>query len=382
VNFPSFGDAAVYDQLGRACADALRGRGGTVFDACYHPIRPRGIALVMALPHLVTSDPVAADYVMLALNVLFFALALAALAAGLEAEPSLWPGRERRLLLASFAVLLPNLVSHLPVRLGDLPSLAVFLVGVALGMRTAASRLEARPLAVRYAVMGLLCAAAVLLKVTYFVYGLVFAALLLLLDGNQTSERRRLASGAAFLAGFSLTALQFLDVFLHTGHLALFDAAYMLPFYQPQRGLAIEAVFFTMPAPGAYTVRPDGPLGFASLVALRLFRGIFGFEWAVYRGPAHAPPLLVLTRGGLLCAWGLVLLWAAVTVAVARRAGRPLAVLLVTGGAVAFLTAVLGHTELRYYALSRAVWWLTLAAAGAWMLRRIRARAARRPEAT
>jgi len=53
-----------------------------------------------------------------------------------------------------------------------------------------------------------------------------------------------------------------------------------------------------------------------------------------------------------------------------------------TGGALAFLTAILGHTELRYYALSRAVWWLTLAAAGTWMVRRMRARAARRPEAT
>lgn len=382
MNFPSFGDAAAYEQLGRACADALAGRGGRVFDACYHPIRPRGIALVMALPYLVTSDPVAADYVMLALNVLFFALAVAALAAGLRAEPSLWPGRERALLLASFLVLLPNLVSHLPVRLGDLPSLAAFLVAVAIGMRTVAARLDRRALTVRYAIVGACCAAAVLLKVTYFVHALVFVALLLLLDPNQDSDRRRLRCAAAFLFGFSPVALQFLDVFLHTGRPALFDDAFLRPFYQPQRGLAIEAVFYTIPAQGAYTVRPAGPLGFPSLMALRLFRGLFGFEWAVYRGPAHAPPVRVITGADLLWAWGLVALWAVVTVAVARRAGRGLAVLAATGAATALVTAVLGHTELRYYALPRAVWWLTLAAAGAWMLRRIRARAAVPPEAT
>jgi hypothetical protein len=260
------------------------------------------------------------------------------------------------------------------VRLGDLPSLAAFLAAVALGMRTAASGIEARPLAWRYAIMGACCAAAVLLKITYFAHALVFAALLLLLDPNQTSDRRRLLSGAAFLAGFSPVALQFLDVYLHTGRPALYEEAYIRPFFNPQRGLAIEAVFFTIPAEGAYSVRPAGPLGFLSLVALRLYRGLFGFEWAVYRGPAHAPPVLHVTFGLLLRAWALVAAWAAVTVVVAARAGRALAVLAATGAGVAVVTAVLGHTELRYYALPRAVWWLTLAAAGAWMLRRIRAR--------
>ena len=377
MNFPSFGDAAEYERLGRACADALSGAGGRVFDACYHPIRPRGIAFLMAVPYMVTTDAVAADYVMLALNVAFLGLAVAALASGLASDPDLLPGRAGLLLAISFVVLLPNLVSHLPVRLGDLPSLAVFLVAVGLGMRTASSPLPARQLARRYALAGACCAGAVLLKLTYFVHALLFLGLMLLLDRNQTTDRRRLACGAAFLAGFSPVALQFADVFLHSGRVELFEEAYITPFVQQPRGQAIEAVFHTVPATGAYTVRPAEPISFPSLVALRLFRGLFGFEWAVYRGPAHRGPVWLVTPSDLIRAWTLVLLWAAVTVSVTRRGPRGLGLLGATAAAIALATAVLGHTELRYYALPRAVWWLTMVCGGVWMLSR--SRAANRP---
>ncbi len=373
MNFPSFGDAADYERLGRSCADALGGAGGRVFDACYHPIRPRGIAFLMAVPYMVTTDAVAADYVMLALNVAFLGLAVAALGSGLASDPELLPGRSRLLLAISFVVLLLNLVSHLPIRLGDLPSLAVFLVAVALGMGTVSSPLPARPLLRRYAAAGACCAGAVLLKLTYFVHALLFLALMLLLDRNQATDRRRLACGAAFLAGFSPVAVQFADVYLHSGRVELFEEASMRPFHQQPRGQAIEAVFHTVPATGAYTVSPAEPIRFASLVALRLYRGLFGFEWAVYHGPAHRGPVWLLTPSDLIWAWTLVLLWAGLTAAVIWRGPRGLGLLGATAAAVALTTAVLGHTELRYYALPRAVWWLTIVCGGVWMLSRSRA---------
>lgn len=326
----------------------------------------------MAVPYLVTKDAVAADYVMLALNVAFLALAVVAVAMGLAAERALSLRRAWLLPTLSFLALLANLVSHLPVRLGDLPALAVFLVALGLGMDTAATPPSTRRLSGRYAAAGACCAGATLLKLNYFVHALVLLGLLLLLDRNQTSDRRRLTSAAAFLAGFSPVTLQFVDVFLHSARVALFDDAYVRPFHHPERGLAIEAVFYTLPATGAYTVRPAEPIGFASLVALRLYRGLFGFEWAVYRGPAHSGPVWPLTTTDMVWAWGLVLLWATLTGAAMWRGPRGLGLLAAVGAAVALTTAVLGHTELRYYALPRVAWWLTAACGGLWMLSRSR----------
>jgi hypothetical protein len=373
MTFPSFGDAADYERLGRACADALGGAGGSVFDDCYHPIRPRGIALLMAAPYLLTRDAVAADYIMLALNVAFLGLAVAALAGGLAADPDLLPGHTGLLWAGAFVALLLNLVSHLPIRLGDLPSLAMFLVAVGLGMRTVSSLLPARRLAGRYAAAGACCAGAVLLKLTYFVHALLFLALLLLLDRNQATDRRRLACGVAFLAGFSPVALQFGDVFLHSGRAELFESAFIKPFHQQPRGQAIEAVFHTVPAIGAYTVSPAEPISFATLVALRLYRGLLGFEWAVYGGLARRGPVWQVTTPDRIRAWTFVGLWAALTAAVARRGHRGLGLLGTTAAAVAVITALMGHTELRYFALPRAVWWLILGCGGLWMLDRSRA---------
>ena len=367
MTFPAFGDAADYERLGRACAAALGGAGGTVFDDCYHPIRPRGIALLMAAPYLVTRDAVAADYVLLALNVAFLGLAVAALGSALAADPDLLPGRAGLLWAGALAALLPNLVSHLPIRLADLPALALFLVAVSLGMRTAASAIPARPLAWRYAMAGACCAGAVFLKLTYFLHSLLFLALVLLLDRNQVTDRRRLACGAAFLAAFSPVAAQFGDVFLHSGRVELFESAYMKPFHQQPRGQAIEAVFHTIPATGAYTVRPAEPVGFATLVVLRLYRGLLGFEWAVYGGRARRGPVWELTAPDRIRAWTFVGLWAALTAAVVRWGPRGLGLLCATACAVALATAVLGHTELRYFALPRAALWLTLAGAGLWL---------------
>ena len=121
--------------------------------------------------------------------------------------------------------------------------------------------MPARRLAGRYALAGACCAGAAFIKLNCFLHALLLLALALLLDRNQTTDRRRLACGAAFMAGLSPFALQFVDVFLHSGRVWMFDEAYMTPFHYPERGLAIEAVVHAFPEPGAYTVRPAGPIG-------------------------------------------------------------------------------------------------------------------------
>jgi len=382
VNFPSFGDADSYMAAGRACAAALAGDGGRVFDACYHPLRPRPIVVLMAVPHLVTSDPVDASYVLLLGNLLFAAGAVAALFSILVRDSGLLAGRpwrEQFLMGAAVLTLLPNVVSLVPVALGDLPALLAFLMAVRAGAAIVASA-EPSP-ARRYAVCGVWVAAAVLVKQTYLLHGAVFAALLLLLDPHPRHDRDRVARGLFFLAGLSPVLLQFADVYLHSGHFWLFDPAAMRVFSYPSRGQAIEAMFFTAPQQGAYTVKPATPLAFPSLVAMRLFRGIFGFEWAVYHGRAFREEWWPVPAWQLAAAWTLALLYFGFVATVLRRAGPSLRLFNAAAAAVALCTALIGHTELRYYALPRTALWLTAACAAACVAARSRG-ADTGPEAT
>ena len=61
-------------------------------------------------------------------------------------------------------VLLPLLVSVIPVRLADIPSLAPFAGALLVAVRTATRTWDARARRRRYAFAGLLCAVAVLVN--------------------------------------------------------------------------------------------------------------------------------------------------------------------------------------------------------------------------
>jgi hypothetical protein len=358
MNFPSFGDAEAYAQLGRTCADAIAGP-GAVFEGCYHPIRPAGIALLMAVPYLATDDPVDAAYVALALNVVFFAGVVACLAAALVGDRALLEGRPRReaaLAAAAFAVLLPNLVAHLPIRLGDLPPLAAFMAALLVAVRTAAGSWSGRPLLRRYLICGAVCSIAVLLNVRYFAYAFILLGSLLALDGNARGSRLRCA--AAFVVGMAPVAVQVLNVFLHTGQLGLYDREFMRDF--PHREYGVEAVFATIPDRTAYMVRVAGEISRLDVVVLRLFRGLFGFEWAVYHGEPSQGPVWALGAADRVLAWTLMLAYFAFSGWVVRKGTPSLRLITLTAAASTLVPAVLVHTELRYYVLPRAVLWLTL----------------------
>jgi hypothetical protein len=362
MNFPSFGDAEAYAELGRTCADAIAGP-GRVFEGCYHPIRPVGSAVLMAVPYLVTDDPVDAAYVALALNVVFFAGVVASFAAALVGDRALlagWPRRGELLVGAAFAVLLPNLVAHIPIRLADLPSLALFMAALLVAVRTAGGSWTGRALLRRYLIAGALCSVAVLLKVTYLAYALVLLGSMLALDPNARGTRLRCA--AAFVIGLAPVAIQVVSVFLHTGQLGLYDREFMRRFFSyPGRENVLESVIFTMPAPDVYATQAAGEIGRASVIVLRLFRGLFGFEWAVYLGEPSRGPVWTLGALDWARAWVLVLAYFAFSGWATWKGSPSLRLINATAAAGALVTAVLMHTELRYYALPRAAWWLTLA---------------------
>lgn len=362
MTFPSFGDADTYAQLGRSCADAITGP-GSVFDGCYHPIRPVGSAVLMALPYLATNDPVDAAYITLGLNVMFLAVVVACLAAALIDDGAVLAGHPRRASLlagGAFAVLLPNLVPHLPVRLGDVPSLAAFMgallvaVGTTLGSWTGRDHLR------RYALCGALCALAVLVKVTYVVYAVILLASLLALDRSARGARLRCA--VAFGIGLAPVALQALSLFGHTGQVGLYDREFMRThFSYPRREYGIESVIFTNPENSVYLTQVAGGINRVEVLVLRLYRGLFGFEWAVYMGGPSRPPVWALTTAERVRAWALVVTYFAFSGWVVRKGTPALRLVTLNAAAGALATAALMHTELRYYALFRSVLWLTAA---------------------
>jgi hypothetical protein len=390
LEFPSFGDATAYEELGRACASAISGRGGSPFDACYHPLRPPGAALFMALPFLLTRDPVDVHYIALTLNLSCLTLAIVATVRLLVGDDELLPGWRPGaavLATATFLVLLLNLVSHVPVRLADLPALALYLCSLAAGTATGGAAVRAA-LPRRYFVAGLLAAAATLVKVSQLPFSLA------LLAGLQLAARglriqTRAACAAAFLLGLSPAALQVANVWSHSGEIWFYERAFMQAhFSYPGREQGIEGVAYTLPQPNAYVTHATPPVSYPSLLVLRAYAGLSRFEWAVYHGAAWRGRLWTLSPWELARAWILVLGYLGLSAWATWRAAPGLGALNGAALGVALITAVSMHSEPRYYAFPRAVLWLTSAFLGLRLLRApflrraLRAARMRRPEGT
>ena len=360
MDFPSFGDATSYETLGRACAEAVFGP-PAVLEGCYHPVRPVGAAAVMAVPFLLTDDPVSAAHIALAANVALFAAVVACLASALAADPGVAPARPRRealLLAITFAVLLPLLVALIPVRMADLPSLAPFAAALLAGARILGAPWSAPKRRRRYALAGLFCAAAVLVSPRYFVYAFLFLAALFVLDRGARGDRVRCAG--AFAAGLAPVLLQVANVAVHTGQVGLYDREFMASNFPSREGM-IQAEYATVPEATAYMVRAPAGAGPVEVAALRLYRALVGFEWSVYHGRPVLPRDWAPGAVERAAAWGLAIAYLAFSAGAALKAPSALRLLNLVAVLIAVANAFLAHTELRYYALPRSVFWLTAA---------------------
>jgi hypothetical protein len=119
-------------------------------------------------------------------------------------------------------------------------------------------------------------------------------------------------------------------------------------------------VIFTIPERSVYLTQVAGEISRLEVVVLRLFRGLFGFEWAVYLGEPSRGPIWTLGVAERVRAWVLVLGYFAFSGWVAWRGSASLRMINLNAAVGALVTALLMHTELRYYALPRAVLWLTV----------------------
>jgi hypothetical protein len=378
MDFPSFGDAAIYSQAGAACAAALTGAGGGAFAACYDPIRPVGIVAWSTVPYLLARDPVTVAYVTLTINILLVCAVYLLMARVLLLDPEVRPGRgplpAGALSAAVFVTALLNLVPHVPVTLSDLPSLAMFLPAVLLCARVLLDPASA-PGERRYLLAGVFTALAALVRQHYLAFGLFLLLATLWLDRRrEASWRGRIRCAAAFLIGLSPVLLQVLNVYAHSGEPWFYETARVAgTFGRPHKERIVEALFFSVPQPGGFMVKLAEPHNFASVIVLRLFSGLFKFQWAVYQGHI-APSREWWTPSAfeMLRAWACVIAYLALSVFTVLRG--PVALRLL--GFTALLSALavpwfgVGHTELRYFLLPRLVLWIT---ALYWAARAVRA---------
>ena len=371
MDFPSFGDATFYRDAGRACAEALTSDGGGVFASCYDRMRPIGIVAWSTLPYLVTSDPVDAAYATLALNVLLLAAVHAALLRVLRMDPALRDGPLSTCALSA-AVFIPALlllVPHLPVTLSDLPSLAAFVPAVVM-----AARIVLDPAGVsrtrRYFVLGLLVCGAALMRQHYLAFGAFLLAATVWLDrGLGWRERARCV--VAFAAGLAPLLLQVANVYAHSGDAWLYErSSVAATFGRPNKHLIVEAMFYSLPEPNGFMVKLTEARSWPTVIVLRLFSGLFEFQWAVYQGrlsPAlewWTPTAFELAR-----AFAGVGGWAALTVVTSWRGPTSLRLLNATALPCALIVPAfgVGHSEARYFLFPRlvlaitAVYWIARA---------------------
>jgi hypothetical protein len=368
MNFPSFGDATAYSQVGAACAAALTTSHGDVFTACYDPLRPVGIVAWNTIPYVLARDPVDAAYVTLTLNILLLCSIYLALMRILMLDPAVRSGESSvpRTVLSGivFLPILLNLIPHVPVTLSDLPSLAAFLLA---GVVSARIVLDPAPAGVvrRYLVAGLLVSLAALLRQHYLMFGLFLLAATFWLDRRPgLGSRERVRCALAFAAGLTPVVLQVANVYAHSGEIWLYETAPVAAgFHRPNGNVSVEALFFSIPQPGAFMVKLTEAPTSVTLMVLRMFAGLFKFQWAVYQG--RIPPSLEWwTPSALELARAYVLVGAYVVVTVAALFRAPLTLRLLNATALPTALAVpwiaTGHTELRYYLLPRIVLAITV----------------------
>lgn len=361
LSFPAFGDADLYEQLGAQCADALTGSAGSLLDGCSGDgLRPIGTSLYYAIPHVVSSDPVVVSYLALTLNLLVLFCVYAAfrsLFIGSAAEAAPVDSRGRWFLEATVVgIIAVNCVGQLPVRLADLPALALFAAALVVASRSLTA-VSTREKHLDYLKLGLLVCASTLLKQTYVVYGGLLLIATLLLDAGCGDLKSLARRTGWYCLGMSPVVLQFFAVYAKSGRFWLYDPAEVAVFGPANQKPVVELVAFSLPFKSAYLVRVANQVSDLSFFQLKLFKGMFEFELPVYQGYMPYPADWTVSGTDLLLIWILGLAYLAITALTVWRAPAALKLAALSGVLAALFTAWMGHAEYRYFLYPRIVLW-------------------------
>lgn len=352
MDFYTFGDADAYEAYGQSCAAYVQGALGS----CYNALRPVGIQLYYGIPYLLSSDPVTIKVLTLLMNILCLWLLVSSC---LSLYKSLLAGSGKvygvlrvgiNKVVVSLGVLV-LVVGFVPIRSPDLQGAAFFLAAVALLIN---DRFRDKPF---FLIISGLCAGiSILLKQNYMVPSFLIVFFWCVLHFRFHIEDR-LKSLLFFLSGFSVCVIQMIMVYAHGGFPWFYDAAVMAKDYgvgnlQPY----VELIAVTVPVGGAYMTQLAHPLSSIDYVAVKFFAGMYKFYWTIYLGnpPYDISPAVVQYSCGrlnLLIFSMIALLVVSALTYFARN--KWIFNIAMTSFLSAFATAVIMHTENRYYVINK-----------------------------
>ena len=146
-----------------------------------------------------------------------------------------------------------------------------------------------------------------------FGFFLIFS-ILWLDDFHSLGFRKKIYHLCLFGLGVSPILIQFINVYLHSGKFWFYDPDFLRDFAHVDKRPNIEAIAFNFPAQGAFMIKVTNDVNFLSFMVLKLFRGLFRFEWAIYLGKAaHIEQLWTVSRWGFMGIYALMASYTAFT---------------------------------------------------------------------
>lgn len=355
MDFHVLGDATAYEAFGKACANYIEGAGPD-YRSCYNAIRPVGIQLYYAIPYLLSTDVVTQKIITLLMNVLCLWLLVASclslyksMVAGTKVLEVGWRAIISKIILI-FGLLVLS-IGYVPIRMPDLQSAAFFVASISLLAND-----KARASSFLLGVAGFCAGVSILLKQNYMVPSFLAVFLWLVLNVRFHLDNR-LKALVWFLAGFSVCAVQMIMVYAHSGIPWFYDPTamtrdYSVANFQPY----IELVAFTDPRDGAYITSLAHPLSTIDFVAVKFYEGFYKFYWTVFLGapPFDVSPTVVnYSRGELNFIIFTVLALFLGSSLTYRLKNKWIFIVAMTSFLSALATALIMHTENRYYFINK-----------------------------
>ena len=361
MDFPVLGDADGYTALGKSCADFIMSAGAAT-SSCYDPIRPIGISIYQAIPFLMTSDTVEQNYITVLLNVACLIVLIASLLvlfrnlSGETSKGKSWAGRAGEAVIVAFTLVL--CVAYIPVRLSDIQGFAFFVASIAMisneNSRTNFGALIAA---------GLMAGLSVLMKPNY-VASIFFLVLFWFCFDFKGQIEARFKHIFLYLIGVSICLIQVALVYNNAGVLWFYDPKAMEIFIPTNAQPYLELIAYTEPVKNAYVSQLQTELSPLQFTAVKFYEGISKFYWSVYLGkaPLDVTPVAVTIDSAKLVFMQVILfIVALVTLATVFFKNKWISVVCFMTTASTFLTAVMLHTENRYYLLTKVFFILILA---------------------
>lgn len=361
MDFPVLGDADGYTALGKSCADFIMGAGAAT-SSCYDPIRPIGISIYQAIPFLMTSDTVEQNYITVLLNVACLIILIASLLVLFRNLSGATPGQKSWADYAGEAAIvaltLVLCVAYIPVRLSDIQGFAFFVASVAI-ISNENSRTDFRALIAA----GLMAGVSVLMKPNYVasIFFLVFFWFCFDFKGQIEARFKHIF---LYLIGVSICLIQVALVYKDAGVFWFYDPKTMEVFIPTNAQPYLELVAYTEPVKSSYVSQLQTELSALQFTAVKFYEGVSKYYWSVYLGkaPLDVTPITVTIDSAKLIFMQVILFVVAlVTLATAIFKNKWISVVCFMTTASTFLTAVMLHTENRYYLLTKVFFILVLA---------------------